>query len=138
MAQLLKAVSDPGERVLVANARHDRLWCNAIALYFLAERQPCTRWHHFDPGITTTREVQQAIIADVEAARVRWLLVDGTLFDFVSPGESGVSSGVYDLDEYLLAHYRPVAFAGGVSLWAAKRLDAAEVEACLERAKDCR
>jgi hypothetical protein len=138
MTQLLKAVSDPAERVLITNARHDRGWSNAIALYFLAERQPCTRWHQFDPGVTTTREVQQAVIADVEAARVRWLLVDAILFDYVSPGESGVSSGVHDLDEYLLAHYRPVAFAGGMSVWAAKRIDAAEVEAILERAKDCR
>ena len=137
MAQLLRAVSRPDERVLVCNARHDIIWSNSIALYFLAERQPCTRWHHFDPGVHTTREVQRAIIADLEAARVRWIVVDASLHRFKA-NESAASSGVHDLSEFVLAHYRMVASMQFVSLWVAKGMDAAEVEACLARAIDCR
>jgi hypothetical protein len=102
----LSAIGD-AERILVACQRHDRVFINALALYFLAGRRPGTYFAEFDPGLTTTRDVQQRIIDDLRKNRVQLVVVyHVTLPD--EPNKSRVSSGVKLLDDYLSANYSPI------------------------------
>jgi len=106
-----------GERILVALDRHDRIFVNPVALYATSGHLPATRWGQFDPGVQTRADVQQAIIGELHANHVRWVVRDAT-FDGVSePNASALSSGVKLLDQYLDTHYREVARSGPVAIW---------------------
>jgi hypothetical protein len=100
--------------------RHDRIFENPVGLYFAAGRPPATHWHQFDPGMQTRADIQSAIIGELERKRVRLVVRDATYEDFSEPNGSAVSSGVFLLDRYLDAHYRPVAASGPVSVWMLK------------------
>ena len=61
----------------------------------------------FDPGITTTRSVQQRIVKDLEKNRVRLVVVyRAGLPD--EPNKSRESSGVTLLDDYLSETFSPI------------------------------
>jgi hypothetical protein len=97
----------PHEPVFVGNTRHDRIFVNDASLYFLLDRPIPVRWNEMHPGIVTTREVQQAIVRQLEEGRVDVVV----LADMPEPGErnaSAASSGVFVLDEYLRDNFRPV------------------------------
>ena len=113
----LRRYSAPQERIFVGLNRHDRIFVNSVGLYFLAGRLPGTHWHQFDPGLQTRRDIQQAIIADLQRNRVRWVVRDASFDHVIEPNESRRSSGVYDLDNYLASNFRPVARAGLVEIW---------------------
>ena len=89
------------ERIHSATARHDKIFANDVLIYFVTQRMPATRWHHYDPGVQTTRAVQQEIIRDLERNRISLLMRDSTWDDVNEPNMSSESSGVHDLDRYL-------------------------------------
>jgi hypothetical protein len=92
--------------ILVAGERHDRVHANAL-LYFLSRRSSGTYFHDFIPGVTTTREVQEHIVADLQRARVRTVVVWKSGLPS-EPNRSRVSSGVFVLDGYLRAAFARV------------------------------
>ncbi len=97
----------PNEYIFSGLTRHDRIYFNDVLLYFAAARQAGVRDYHMDPGTTTTREIQQRIIHDLQANHVRLIV----LADFglsTEPNGSSQSSGVTDLDEYIRANYAVV------------------------------
>lgn len=116
-ALLVKRLSAPGDRVFVGNGRHDKVFISDASFYFLVDRLPGTRWHHFDPGLQNHRPVQQALIAELQAHDVQWV-VRATDWDGVEePNDSALSSGVFDLDRYLQSHYRLLQSFGTYSVW---------------------
>ena len=70
------ALTRPGEAVFVGCAGHDRLVVNHPLLYPLLGRPIPTRCHALDPGWATTEPVQQAMIAELEAAPLRLVVLD--------------------------------------------------------------
>ncbi len=102
--QDLWMVGDPGP-IFVGAMRHDRVLANAVILYFLAERGSGTRFHAFDPAVTTRRDVQERIIEDLSKRKVRTAIVHttGTVWD--EPNKSRDSSEVFLLDQYLRAEF---------------------------------
>ncbi len=96
-----------GGPILVASERHDRVLANAVVLYFLAGRPSGTYFHDFVPGVTTTLEVQERIVADLTKNRVRTVVIVKTPLPD-EPNRSRVSSGVFVLDEYLRSKFSPV------------------------------
>ncbi len=119
-AELVSTLSNPGERILVATGRHDKIFINNVALYFATSRLPGTHWHHYDPGLQTRADIQTRIIADMQSAKVRWVMRDASADDVREPNASAISSGVKTLDLYLLRQYRPVAEFGTISVWLRK------------------
>jgi len=108
----IDAHSCPGDPILVAPPRFDRVTVGDPLLYVLAQRTNPTRYDVMQPGVVTTAKVQREMIADLERARpaliVRWLDPRATV---VEPNGSGRSSGVTLLDDWLAAHYgRPTQF----------------------------
>jgi hypothetical protein len=74
----------------------------------LINRRPATKWHHFDPGLQTSAEIQQKMIKELEARRPPVVVLD-LGFDLMGadePNASTQSSHVTLLDDYLHANYR--------------------------------
>lgn len=111
-AWLSQAVADihangPESSILVASERHDRVYINAVMVYFLAARTGPTYFHDFIPGLTTTRAVQERIVADLERAGVRTVMVwKVPLPD--EPNLSRTSSQVSILDDFLRTEFATV------------------------------
>ncbi len=124
--RFIKRHTKQGEKIVVAAGRHDKIFANAIAFYFEADRLPGTRWHQFDPGLQNLGEVQQQIIDDLKRNRVNWIVRDSTFDSVLEPNDSAKSSGVRLLDQYLTSNYRPVARAGKIEIWLARTLPAPE------------
>ncbi|RYG63284.1 hypothetical protein EON77_21125 [bacterium] len=120
VARFLNAVVPPGEPTFIGLRYHDRIFINAVALYYTADRLPATHWHQFDPGQQTREDVQQAVIADLERSGVRYIVRDASYEEVREPNESQYSSGVHVLDEYLDSHFKPVMGAGPVEVWIAR------------------
>ncbi|HEV2061225.1 MAG TPA: hypothetical protein VGR12_00120, partial [Solirubrobacteraceae bacterium] len=104
--RLRGVVGDRG--IFVAPPRFDRVTVGNPLLYVLLGKENPTRYDVMQPGVVTTREVQEEIRADLERARpevlVRWLDPRTAPED----NASARSSGVTLLDDYLDATYRPV------------------------------
>jgi 4-amino-4-deoxy-L-arabinose transferase-like glycosyltransferase len=93
--------------VFVASERHDRVLVNPIILYFMAARPSATYFYEFDPGITTTEEVQKRIVSDLERNSVKTIFVWRPP-ETNEPNLSSTSSGVYVLDSYIANKYEEV------------------------------
>jgi len=111
---------DPRERLFVGVSHHDRIFANDVSAYFLAQKLPVTRWHHFDPGLQTSRAVQGEIVADIERARPACIWLDSTWDQVQEPNASAVSSGVHLLDDYIGAHYALSQAFGTTAIWCRK------------------
>jgi len=106
-----------GEPIYVGNRQHDVISISDSGFYFLADRPSATQYHELEPGITTTEAVQRTIVEEIEARQVRWIvLMDGS--DYAEPNGSGVSSGVYVLDEFIRSRFAQVAEFGNYQVWA--------------------
>lgn len=136
VAHYLRLASAPDERIFVGLRHHDRVFVNAISLYFAAQRLPATHWHQFDPGLQTRADIQRAIVTELDRAQTHWVVRDASFDSVREPNDSSLSSGVFVLDRYLDARYRPIAAAGPVAIWlrrgvAALPLPADPAGACL-------
>lgn len=110
-ARFVRANSSPGERIFVANDRHDRLVYNAPLVYFFAGRPNATRYDNLHPGVATTRAVQEEIVRAMEASGARWIVLwEGP--PPVEPNESSLPSGVVVLDEWIARRARTAARFG--------------------------
>jgi hypothetical protein len=97
-------LTSPSDRIFVASTAHDRVLAGDASFYFLADRLPGTRFHELHPGLTTTREVQEAIVGDLERNRVPVVVrVEEGFWE--EPNASRLSSGVGVLDRYLDARF---------------------------------
>ena len=93
--------------MFVAAERHDRIFLNPIVLHFFTGRPSATYYYQFDPGVTTTKDVQQRIIADLEKNQTQTVFVWRNELP-TEPNLSSISSGVHLLDSYLANTYAEV------------------------------
>ena len=95
-----------GEAVFCGNSRHDVTSMNPALFYFAAGRPNATRYDNLHPGVVTTGEVQREIAFDLEAKRVRvvvlWREPGIAEMKAASPGGADV------LDAYLQLAFVPV------------------------------
>jgi L-lactate utilization protein LutB len=87
-----------------------------MCYYFVSKRSSVTKWHQFDPGVQTTREIQSEIVTELQANRARYVVLTSEWDDWMEPNESARSSGVRLLDQYIRANYRIVASFGTTSI----------------------
>jgi hypothetical protein len=106
----------PQKQIFVGLAHHDRIFANDVSTYFLAQKLPVTKWHHFDPGLQTSQEVQQQIIDDFERVRPDFIWIESTWDDVIEPNQSRVSSGVHLLDTYIATHYEVAKAFGKIAI----------------------
>ena len=102
------------ERIFVGLTRHDKIFINNVLFYFASKRLSATKWHHFDPGVQTTAEIQGEMIAELEAHRPRVVVLDSLGYE--EPNSSRLSSGVTLLDDYIRSRYRLGATFGSIQV----------------------
>jgi hypothetical protein len=113
----LQAHTAPDERIFVGLARHDRIYASDVLFYFLVQRHSATRYHELVSGVATTRPVQEEIVAALEHHGVRYIVTTDNYEEVHEPNASALSSGVTLLDDYIRAHYQPVAQFGAYTIW---------------------
>jgi len=106
VAEYIRSVVPPGERIFVGCGRHDKVFMNQPVFYWLSDRLPGTKYHVLDPGIATRLDVQHEIVEGLVRHHVNYVILSTVYDNGGEPNQSSVSSGVTYLDEYLKAHYR--------------------------------
>ena len=107
IVDLVNTLQKTGEThpIFIGCTRHDRVFVNPIMIYFLADRPSGTYFHHFDPGITTTADIQKLIVQDLQMNKVTTIVIsDKTLPD--EPNLGSQSSNVYILDKFIAEQFR--------------------------------
>ena len=111
-AEFVRSNTTPSQTIFVVDGENDKTFANNNAFYFLAARQPATKWYHFDPGLQSSTVIQDQIISDLERQKPQLIVID-TEFDMVEePNESAKHSGVIILDDYIRRQYTSVAQMG--------------------------
>lgn len=94
------------QRIFVGLTRHDKIFVNDVSVYFLTDRLPATKWHHFDPGLQTSAEIQSEMVVDLESFKPLYIWLESTWDDVCEPNDSAISSGVRILDDYIDDKYQ--------------------------------
>lgn len=95
------------EKIFVGNLRHDKVVNSDVMFYFLSERNSATKYYELHPGLTNTQKIQKEIISDLIKANVRYIVLwSGSKLKVDEPNESGKSSGVIDLDNFIQENYK--------------------------------
>ncbi len=115
--QLVQGLAPPGERIFVGHGRHDRIFVTDVLFYFVSGRDSATRYFSLEPGVATTEAVQREIVQELMRHRVRFIVLYSPVRPVVEPNESGRSSGVTVLDDYIRSAYRKGWVAGEYSVW---------------------
>jgi hypothetical protein len=108
----IRTHTGPRDKLFVANGRHDIALANDVLFYFLAQRAAVTKYHEFNPGLTTTSQTQQAIIEALRAESVPYVVRMRSFDNISEPNSSARSSGVILLDQFLEREYTEVARFG--------------------------
>lgn len=109
-----------GKRIFSGNVEHDRVFVNNVMIYFATGRGAGTRYHELHPGVATTAPVQREIVADLVRHDVRILILNMRKATVWEPNESGVSSGVTILDDFIRQRFEPVKSFGPYTVWRRK------------------
>jgi hypothetical protein len=114
--RLLQERTKPGDYLYVGLGRHDKIFINDVALYFLSQLRPATKWQQFDPGLQTSEPVQREIVSELERNRPHFVVLELQWDSAHEPNASAISSGVSILDDYIRGHFKAVATFGTVSV----------------------
>jgi hypothetical protein len=114
--RFLQERTKPGDYVYVGLGRHDKIFINDVAIYFLSQLRPATKWYHFDPGLQTSEPVQREIIGELERNRPRFAVLESQWDNAHEPNASALSSGVLMLDDYIRGHFKAVTKFDTVSI----------------------
>lgn len=117
IAQLVQSLVPPGERIFVGHGQHDRIFITDMLFYFIAGRDSATRYFSLEPGVATTAPVQKEIVQELQRHHVRIIVLFAPRQPFFEPNESGRSSGVTVLDDYIRSAYEKAWVAGEYSVW---------------------
>lgn len=113
---ILDRCADQNDTVFLGRGRHDQLVLNDVLSYFLLGRKPATKWYHFDPGLQTSRRIQEEMIADLTHNKPEYLWLDSTGDGYYEPNDSRLSSGVTSLDQFIRDRYWPLAQVGVIEI----------------------
>jgi hypothetical protein len=112
----IEAHTRPNDPIFVGLSRHDRILGNDILFYFAGGWMPATKWHHFDSGLQSSKEIQTVMIGELQAAKPRYVVLESEWEDFYEPNESPVSSGVTLLDDFIRSNFQPVQVFGKLTV----------------------
>lgn len=108
--------TEENDYLYIGPSRHDKIYINPIALYFLADRKPFTKWHESHPGLQTTKSIQQKMIGEMASQPPKLIILDSQWDNVSEPNHSSVSSEIYDLDIYISENYFTVQEFGSLKV----------------------
>ena len=111
-AEFVRSNTTPSQTIFVADGENDKTFANNNAFYFLTARQPATKWYHFDPGLQSSKVIQNQIISDLEGQKPPFIVIDAEFDAVEEPNESAKHSGVIILDDYIRRQYISIAQMG--------------------------
>lgn len=117
-AKFVREHTASSDRIYVGVGRHDKIFANAVALYFFAERPPATKWYELHPGVQTQARIQSEMIAEMDAYPPQLIVLDNRWDRIEEPNLSRISSGVTLLDTYLERRYAETVRFGTVRILA--------------------
>jgi len=115
--QYLASRTSPGDYFYSGTGRHDKIFVNDNASYFLLSLLPATKWHHFDPELQNEKSIQNAMISDIQVTHPQYLWLDSSWDNVKEPNRSADSSHVTILDNYIKEHYTPVQKFGNIAIF---------------------
>lgn len=102
----LKDHNEEGGSIYVGVENHDRFVINEPAVYFFSGAKYGTKYHELQPGIATTKRVQEAIIKDLVENNVNMVvLTEGWWYE---PNLSSQDQGVQLLDRFIESNYTTI------------------------------
>jgi hypothetical protein len=107
--QFVMSNSTPGQPIFIANGTNDKTFANNNAFYFLAGRQPSSKWSLFDVGLQSSEAFQDIIVEELERKKPPIIVIDTEFDNIEEPNNSAKHSGVNILDDYIHQHYAPMA-----------------------------
>lgn len=113
-ARYIRQHSEVDDTIYVGVERHDRIFVNAVALYFMAERASATKWHELHPGIQTEAVIQKQMVSEMQVHLPRFVVLDGRWEAIREPNRSRYSSGVRILDDFIGRNFSEVVRFGTV------------------------
>jgi hypothetical protein len=66
----------PHQPIFVANGVNDKIFIDDMALYFLAGRQPATKWSQFDPDLQNSEAIQAEMLGELERTQPPLVVLD--------------------------------------------------------------
>jgi hypothetical protein len=117
VALYIKNNTYKNERIHSATGRHDKIYANDASLYFVTQRMPASRWHHYEPGVQNSAKVQLEIISELENNRVSLIVRNSNWDDMQEPNKSAASSNVLMLDHYLENYFHEVISFGQAKVY---------------------
>jgi hypothetical protein len=114
--EFLQAHTRPGEYVYVGLGRHDKVFINDVALYFLSDLRSATKWHQFDPGLQNSAGIQREMIDELKRNHPSYVVLESQWDDVLEPNASAQSSGIVLLDDYIRHNFHLVATFGAISV----------------------
>ena len=103
-------------RIYVGAGRHDKLFLNPVAFYFMAERHSATRWHELHPGIQTRATVQAEMVAELRADPPYFVVLDSRWDHVREANASQHATGATLLDAHLQSHYAEETAFGAIRI----------------------
>jgi hypothetical protein len=104
--QYVEDTTNVNNYILVGTTRHDKIFANNLAFYFLANRMPVTKWFEYIPGLQTTTYIQREMIAELELKRPPVIVLQSDWDDVREPNKSAESSHIVLLDDYIRDNYQ--------------------------------
>jgi hypothetical protein len=74
--RLLQEHTNDNEVVFSGLTRHDKILINDTMLYFVAKRQPATKWDLLAPGLQTTAAIQNEMVSELESKRPPFVVLE--------------------------------------------------------------
>ncbi len=101
--------------IYVGVKNHDKFVFNDILIYFLSERNYASRYHTLNPGVQTTRKVQNEMIAEFKRNRPRLVVLGSRTWN--EPNLSGIDTNVDLLDNYISDNFELKKTYGPYEIW---------------------
>lgn len=95
------------EPIFSGSTRHDKIYINDTLLYFPTGTKAATKYWQFEP-MYTRKNFQEEIIKDLESSKPKFIILWAIASVYTEPNESGKSSGVFLLDNYIRANYQVI------------------------------
>ena len=116
VVQYLLEHTQPGSALYVGLPRHDIVYAGDNLTYFAAGAVPAVKWSDFEPNLQTRADIQEQMIASIDAASPPYVVETAAFASSHEPNDSSVSSRTFLLDGYLQQHYRPMGTYGALTL----------------------
>jgi hypothetical protein len=107
----------PNGTIYVGDTQLQRIATNNAMFYFLADRQPATKYIDLEAGIATTAAVQNQIINDINTHDTKYVVLWGG-GNSTEPNMSATPSGVTNLNDFIATHFVQVAHYGEYTIYA--------------------